>query len=509
MAIFSGSLFSGLFGNRRQQQLDQLTAQLIEMQSNLSYISNAYSTQQQLLQMNFRALGGFERFDTINQQDFILNGYNASSAVYSIISDIAQKAASIPFKVSYVVDDSALKNYKIAAASERTPNNIYWTNKLRNKALQQVEPDNDLLRLLNNPNVDDDPTVFWQTAIGFELICGNSYLYTPTLDMGADKGKITELRIMPSPYTGIVVTQGFPQKVLGYQLIIAGVQLLTTNEVIHIKYPNYNWTIDGQQLYGLPPLQAGKKTLSRSNSAETSATSMFENGGPGVIVYNESIPPTNLGLEQTSKIKKTNNDEYAGNVNRGKVKYMPGKIGVAELGLSPVDLDILESERWSFDMLCNVFKLHSVLYNIHVSSNYNNIEQLKKDNWTAAYIPPRQQQADAINRRIVPGYNSKGVKYFVELDLSGITDLQPDYTQMSNWAMKIPITPNEQRELFNFEASPDPNMDKIWIPQGMVTMDDAAISVDSLPNMPQDATPPVQPAQTNGKMNKHELDAIT
>jgi HK97 family phage portal protein len=488
-----------LFGNRRQQQINDLAAQLNTMQSSVSYLAQANNTLQQLLQINFRAQGGFERFDTINQAEFITQGYNISAAVYSVVSDIAAKAASIPLKVSIVKDDLALKNYKIAVSTD--PFHQATIN-LRKKALEQVDQSDPLQMLCNNPNNDDDPYLFWTTAAGFRLLCGNSFLYMPKIDMGADRGKVTELRIMPSPFTGLVVVQGYPPKVIGYQLIIAGVQLLTTEEVIHIKYPNYDWSIDGQQLYGLPPLRAGKRTVERSNSAETSSTAMFNNGGPSVIVYNESIPPTSVSLEQMSKLKKNNNDEYAGNENRGKFKYMPGKIGVAELGMSPVDLNMLESERWSFDMICNVFHVHSVLYNIHVSSNYNNMKELQKDNWISAYIPERQAQADALNRHVVPGYNTPKIKYFIECDLSGITALQPDQTEMSTWlGNSWWLSPNQKLEIQGLEQSEDPNMSKIWIPQGLTTMDDASISVDMLPNMPpnQQQAPPVQPQQQNGK----------
>ncbi len=508
------ALFPGLFGPRRnaQQQIADLANQLTTMQDSLTYLSQSYATAQQLLNIQFRAQGGFERFDSVNQQALILDGYNRSSAVYSIISDIAQKAASIPLKVSIIKDETALKNYQNIIKLEVTPDNVYRAQMMRRKALIRVDQSDPLQHLCDHPNPDDDPTLFWQTVSGFRLICGNSYLYTPRLDMGADMGKVVELRIMPSPYTALIVVQGYPPKVIGYELIIAGVQLLQTTEVIHMKYPNYNWTIDGLQLYGLPPLQAAARTLARSNSAETSATAMFENGGPGVIVYNESVPPTDRSLEQASKIKSSQNNQYAGNTNRGKVQYMPGKIGVAELGLDPVSLNILESEKFSFDLLCNAYHLHSVLFNIHVSSNFNNIKELKKDNWTSAYIPERQAHADALNLHVVPGYNTANTKYFVELDLSEIADLQEDKAVQAEYLAKSWwIPPNQKLEAQGLETSTDPNMDKVWMPAGMVTMDDASISVDNIPNMPE--TPvnteaqPVTSAQQNGK-NMLNIDEI-
>lgn len=475
------NIWGRLFGSRN------LSNEVANMRNSLADLANTNATLQQLLNISFRNQGGYARYDTINQIGFVRDGYNISSAVYSIVSDIAQKAAAIPLKNYKVVDEFALKNYKIASSLPRTPENVYWTTKLRTKALEQVDPYNDpLQKLLDRPNADDDPVTFWQTVTGFRLLCGNSFMYCPVVDYGLDKGRITELRIMPSPFTALIIVQGFPTRVIGYELIIDGVRLLKSEEVIHIKYPNYDWSIDGQQLYGLPPLKAAFKTLQRSNSAETSSTAMFENGGPGIIIANKSLPSDKIGLEQASKIKKTWNDEYAGNTNRGKVKLMAGDISAIPLGLSPVDLNILESEKWSFDMLCNVFHVSSVMFNNHDGNTESNVKEMRKDSWTRAVLPERKAHADAINRMIVPSYNTAKAKYFVDMDISGITELQPDMSTMTTWLGGAWwVNPNEKRKLQDFDAIADPNMDKIWMPSGYQLMDDAVMpDVTQIPDMP-------------------------
>ena len=145
-------------------------------------------------------------------------------------------------------------------------------------------------------------------------------------------------------------------------------------------------------------------------------TSMFNNGGPGAIITNKTLSPDQFGIEQIGRMKKANNDEYSGNTNRGKVKWMIGDIAAIPTGLSPVDLDIIAGLEYSFDRLCNLFHVSSALFNSKEASTYNNVQQLIKDSWVRGVLPPRKLHCDSFNRGIVPAYQSKGQKFFVDMD---------------------------------------------------------------------------------------------
>ncbi len=475
------TIWERLFGSRQNQEIAR---QLGEMRSTVENLSQHNNQLQSLLAVNFRQQGGFTRFDTIQQIGFIRQGYNINADVYAIVSDIAQKAASIPLICYEVVDDNALKNYRATMSQKTIDFTTAW--KLRTKALRQVEYDNPIQRLIDRPNGDDNPTTFYETSAGFVLLCGNNYWYSPVLDMGADKGRITELRIMPSQFTGIVVVQGYPSRVIGYELIIDGVRLMQSRDVIHMRFPNYDWSVDGQEHYGLPPLKAGWNTLALSNSAETSMTSMFNNGGPRMIVSNESMSPDDYAMEQIGKIKKSWNDEYSGNTNRNKIKLSAGKISAIPLDMSPVDLNIIAGMQYSFDRLCNIFGVSSVMFNNHSASTESNVKEMIRDSWIRGVLPIRKMHCDSFNMGIVPAYQVKGKKYFVDMDLSGITDLQPDKKTQAEWlntAWWIP--PNEKRKIQDIDEMDDPNMNKVYVPSSLVALDDLNIDVTALPNAPQ------------------------
>ncbi len=457
---------------------------MTNLQSTLVNLQNFNSTLQQQveLQQRFRAQGAFLRGDSNNQIGYVREGYNISSAVYSIVKDIAKTASDIPLKVYEVKSDTALKNYELSKRTIKTPEDSYRTANLRRKALTEVPEDNALQMLIDKPNPDDDTNYFYETTIGFRLLTGNWYWYAPVMDIGANKGKITELRIMPSPFVLLYVTNYFPSRVIGYELIINGVSLLETTNVIHSKYPNYDYTYDGQQLYGMSPLKAAARTLTRSNNSETTGISYLNNGGPSVIIANRSISSDDFGVEQIGKSKNQFNQEYAGPTNANKVKLMAGDISAIPLGITPVEMALIEGEQWNFDMLCNVYGISSTLFNSKAASTESNVKAMIKNAYTRAYIPERQAQADAFNRKIVPGYNTGGKRYFIDLDLSGINELQPDMAALSTWlGTSWWVTPNEKRELQDFGLDPDDNMNKIWMPMGLQTIDDATIQVDNIP----------------------------
>lgn len=459
-----------------------LSRQLQEMQqvnNNLLQYNNQIN---QLLNIQFRSQGGFTRFDTVQQIGFIRNGYDVNAFVYALVSDIASRGASVPLVCYEVIDDAALKTYR-SAMSQKTLSDetLAIAKQYKAKALRQVEYDNPIQRLIDRPNADDNTDTFYETSIGFTCLCGNNYWYTPTLDMGADKGKVTELRIMPSQFVGLVVVQGFPSRVIGYELIIDGVRLMQSKEVAHMRYPNYNWSVDGQEHYGLPPLQSGWNTLALDNAAETSMIAMFNNGGPRMIIANKSIPPDQIGVEQMGKMKKMWNDEYTGSTNRNKFKLSAGDISAIPLDMSPVDLDIIAADNHARDKICSIFHYSSIMLNAHDASTESNVKEMIKNSWTRGVLPLRKKHCDTFNSRIVPAYNEKGRRYFVDMDLSGIADLQPDKKTQAEWlSMSWWIPPNEKRKIQDLDRIEEENMDKVYAPSSLVALDDLSIEVPEL-----------------------------
>jgi HK97 family phage portal protein len=486
----------------RAAGIDKINAQLRSMQSefngmqqnnqalqadNTSLAARAMALQNQLA-INFRNQGGFARFNNIQVTGLINDAYAASAAIYSIVSRIAQLAASIPMKVYEVKDAAALKQYKALKDMPRTPENTFKTFQLKQRAFAEVDEDNPLQRLIDYPNSQDSKQVFYQTLIAYRLVTGNAFWSVPTLDFGPNAGLVSEMFIMPSQYTGIITTNGWPNPVLGYELIVSGLMLYKGTEVIHTRYPNLVWSIDGLQLYGMSPLFAGRKTVASNNNGELAADMMFVNGGPRGIIVRKDWDGTEESTQQAGQRKQANKNEFSGPTNVNKIREMAGDVDYLQVGLSAVDLDIIASQGFTFDMLCNLFHISSIMFNNKSASTESNVKEMRRDSWTAAIIPEIQAIADGFNLRLTGPYGKKlKKKFYVDLDISGIPELQPDMATMTTWlAAAYWITPNEKREYQDFARDPNPDMDKYYFPSNVIALDDMSIPVDA--PMPGDET---------------------
>lgn len=412
--------------------------------------------------------------------------YATNADVYSIIRLISKTAAMVPLYVYVVKDEKALRKYKDQAQKkDYSPEGIYRLKELQTKAMEMAGDSDELQKLIDAPNTTENKQDFYEKVYGFRLMDGNSFIYMPTLELGANAGKIQGMYAMPPQYTYIIATQGFPKMILGYELIMNGVKMLETKEVIHLKYWNPNYTASGAELYGLSPLRAGYKTVARSDSAKDNSVAQFQQGGPSWILANKNITADQNSISLVGQVKKKYEQEYAGPDNAGKGMFMAGDIQYERTGLSPVDLNILESEKFTLDQLCNLYGIDSVLLNNHEAGTDNNVGHMVRRLYTNAVLPEVFAVRDSFNAKLVPQYSGKGVKKIIDCDITGINELQPDMKATAEWLnASWWITPNQKLEVQKFGKYNDPTFDEPWIPTGFQPLSEALIQVDPLPNDP-------------------------
>lgn len=429
-------------------------------------------------------------YPKIDQKGSVEDGYCNNTDVYSIISRKARMAAGIPFYVYRIKGKDGqkrLREYKCLMQGDKfTPESLMQAQLLKYKAMEEVEEDNPLNQLLQHPNERDSQAEFFEKCYGFLDITGNTYILKESPNIGANQGKPQRICTLPSQYMSIVPNGLGPDVgVAGYLFFLWGNIALDNKEVIHIKYFNPDYQPSGSHLYGMPPLRAGAKTLTRSNSAVDSSTAQFQHGGPAGMIYNKSIQPDDQSNIQVGALKKRWESETWGNMNRGKILFSAGDLGYLQTGLSPIDLQILESEKYTFRQLCRLFNMPSAIFNDNEHATLNNMEQFYKAAYTDGVIPMVVKMRDALNSFLLPDFGGQG-EYFIDADYSNIPVLQQDMKTLSEWLDKSwEITPNERRELKKFGRMDDPNMDKVWAPQNISTLEELAMPIADIS---QDAT---------------------
>jgi len=417
---------------------------------------------------------GIVTWQGADQRSFVDDGYVANDIVYSIIKLITDKAKIAPFHVYKVVDEKAAKKYKSLAAQKDI--NLKELETLHKKAYELYTGDQRLNELLKYPNEEDCWSDLVEQWCGFKLITGNSFIYGKLIEAGNNQGKPFELFALPSQYMAIIANINvFPPTRAGYQLYYGQMWSFDTKEILHDKYFNPQWGVTGGQLYGQSPLRAAAKNLTRSNEAKTAAVASFQNGGPaGVLFMNdERFDPTS-GQAQAQALKKAVS-EKGGSLNYNSIAVSGYKVDWKQIGLSPVELNIIESEKWDLKALCNIYGVPSQLLNDSDSKTYNNQREGEKALTLRCAIPLLNALTENLNRKLHTDWGYKGTNLYVDYDISVYGELEANKSEQTEWLDKAWwISPKQKLDIMNIEVPdyiPTEELEKLYIPTGLQTID--------------------------------------
>ena len=418
-------------------------------------------------------IGGRTLYPELDQQKFVLD-YKNNSEVYAIIKRISKTISTVPFYVYQVKNKKELNRYKAMLNNASTTADIAKAELVRVKAVAEIA-DSELNTLLEKPNEYQSFSEFIESAIGYKLITGNTYIWANRLE----SGKVAELVTLPSQYVAII-SDGTINGVEGYSFTLVGWDQLDAKDVIHLKYFNPYFDTNGNQLYGLSPLQAAYRTIQRSNDAKDTSVAMLQNQGPkGILSADES---NDFGPEAAGKLKEDFYNQYGTKTqagilkNAGKILIAGAKLNWINMGLSPVDLQLLESEKITLRELCNVYGVNSALFNDPDNKSYNNMKEAKKEMLTQVVLPELVALRDAFNRFFA---TEVGQGYYIDFDLTVFPELQEDMKELSailsqSWW----ITPNEKRAAMRYDTVQDDVMDEIFIPAGYLPIDELTMLQD-------------------------------
>jgi HK97 family phage portal protein len=417
---------------------------------------------------------GIVTWQGADQRSFVDDGYVANDIVYSIIKLITDKAKIAPFHVYKVVDEKAAKKYKSLAAQKDI--NLKELEQLHKKAYELYTGDQRLNELLKYPNEEDCWSDLVEQWCGFKLITGNSFIYGKLIEAGNNQGKPFELFALPSQYMAIIANINvFPPTRAGYQLYYGQMWSFDTKEILHDKYFNPQWGVTGGQLYGQSPLRAAAKNLTRSNEAKTAAVASFQNGGPaGVLFMNdERFDPTS-GQAQAQALK-TAVSQKGGSANFNSIAVSGYKVDWKQIGLSPVELNIIESEKWDLKALCNIYGVPSQLLNDSDSKTYNNQREGEKALTLRCAIPLLNSLTENLNRKLHSDWGYKGTNLYVDYDLSVYGELEANKAEQTAWLNTAWwISPKQKLDIMNIEVPdyiPTEELEKLYIPTGLQTID--------------------------------------
>ena len=408
-----------------------------------------------------------------NTASYIRDGYLFNPSVYSIVSLIAQKASVVPWGVYNVKDKKSLNLYKSG-----TPDLTVKKMLLRKSAMEELN-NHELNKLFEKPNPLQGWSEYIEQVIGYKLVTGNTFIQAIGPEAGANKGKVQELWNIPTPFIEILAGDKM-NPVKGYRYIPDRDVVIPPEQMIHLKYwtPDY---VSGSMLYGQSPIRAGRRVVTRSNSSYDASTSSFQNMGIlGILSANNSTAGPGLTPDQLTKIEEKLRSR-ASSKSENKWIATSADLKWQQMGMSPADLAIIESDKMDLRVICNLYHVPSELFNDAANKTYSNTKEAARAIWVNAVIPALTQFRDSFNAFIKGKYEQD---IYIDFDQSIIPELQDDLqTQVAQLAGAWWLTPNQRLEIMGWDVSTEPLMDVQWVPAGLVPINETGINPTELAKM--------------------------
>ncbi|MDZ7822844.1 MAG: phage portal protein [Ahrensia sp.] len=287
--------------------------------------------------------------------------------------------------------------------------------------------DSDVLHLIRRPNAQQSRRAFIETICGHLLLSGNAYIEAYRLDGDALPSQIHALR--PDCVTVETDEKGWPT---GYKVsagndhrFIDAPDDMRMNTVLHLKLFH---PLDDQT--GFAPLQAALMALDTHNSAATWNKALLDNAArpSGALVYAPG-DGSNLTPEQYDQLHIELERQYSGANNAGKPMILEGGLDWKAMGLSPKDMDFVETKNGASRDIALAFGVPPMLLGIPGDNTYANYQEANRALFRLTVLPMMARIAEAFSAWLEPAV---GRSLRFELDLDQIDSL--NHEREALWA---------------------------------------------------------------------------
>lgn len=466
-------LFGDAIKRRVTQQVNQYTNQ-----------QTAATTANLFNQNIFKFLFDGQLIIDPNRQDYVTGGYEAVGAVYECVDMLVKKIIACPRIVYRVKSQKEYKKY-LAAQETGDLKQILIT---KAKALEEVDMPA-IENLLENPNPNMDGDTMMELLAGLYLLTGNSYLYgNAGFEDNIKSGKWSELWPLPGPAR--IISGGYMEPVKEYvmQQYVQNIPF-PGNQVQHFKTANYNYTSTGSQLYGLSPLRPYLYSMDTLKNADKQADKQMKNGG-NFGIFTPENKEDSLSQPQLDQMQESLTEAYQSNNELARMIPLSLPIKWQQIGLNSGDLELLQISDAKADDVYRGYHIPLQFRN-QDSATYNNLPVANRQLVYNGVAPITRRFGKLLTKFICTPYNTSHATYIIELDFTGLPELQDDLVTVTSWLDKAwYLTPNEKREVLRWGRSAEKGMDEMWVNVNQVRVADIIAG-----NVRQGTAEPLTPAQ--------------
>lgn len=423
--------------------------------------------------------GGYTKYDS-NNKTYLDKGYNANPDVYAIINKQTVKTVSVPYCIKQIEDKksySKLNQLELATKGNLNLSQFIQKIKLQNKAYTEEE--------MNFPLEQPNPTQTWADIFGlyktYMKITGNCYIYLMSPEEGMNAGIPIQVYVLPAHLIEIVLKKDASmltvESPIDHYVLIEGNKYVDfdAKDVIHIKYSNPNFDMQGSHLYGMSPLRSALRNINSQNSAIDNNIKMLQSSGAFGFVYGKGTPWT---TEQAQSMKERLQEMDKSPERLGKIAGASGEVGFQRISLTTDELKPFDFLNWDRKTICNVLNFPDELLNSDGKASLGSTDtnEARKQLITDDIQPDLVLLQNALNKDFIPrfkGYENAAIEW----DVTELPEMQTDMKMQAEALNLIPLTPNEKRMVFKYETKDEDGMDIVWMPTNVQRIDDVSAGV--------------------------------
>lgn len=408
---------------------------------------------------------GYAKYDQSNKS-YLEKGYNENPTVFAIINKQTVKTVSVPYVIKEI--ENKQEYGKLHQLDLATKGIVSLRQQIKRASLEtKAYKDQEKPFPLEQPN----PNQTWVDVIGlfktYMKITGNYYQYNVSTTDGANKGIPKLVYVLPSHLMQIVLKKDanllIDENPIDYYMLVEGNQYIKfgVDEVVHIKYVNPNYDMNGSHLYGQSPLRAGLRNINSQNSAIDTNIKMLQSAGAYGFLYGKSTP---LTADQANSLKERLVEMDKDTERLGKIGASSAEVGFQRISLTTDELKPFDYLNWDQKTICNILNFPDELLNADGKASLGSTDtsEARKSLITDDIQPDLVLLQSAWNKSFIPlfkGYENS----VIEFDVTELPEMQEDMKKQAEALNLIPLTPNEKRTVFKYETLSDDGMDVVWI----------------------------------------------
>lgn len=425
--------------------------------------------------------GGYTTYD-VNSKTYIDKGYNLNPDVYACINQMATKTQSVPYCVKKINDkESYSKLIQLNIATKGTLSLSQFVKKI--KLELKAYSENELPFPLEKPNELQTWSEIFALYKTYMKTAGNCYFYSLSPDYGANAGVPIQLYVLPAHLMQIVLKPNAnmlgTESPIDHYILINGNQYIKfkAKDVIHVKYSNPNFDLNGEHLYGMSPLRSALRNINSQNSAIDLNIKTLQNGGAFGFLHAKN-GGTPLTQQQADSLKERLIEMDNSPERLSRIAGSSAEVGFTRISLTTDELKPFDYLAWDRKTICNVLNWPDELINNDGKASLGSTDtnQARKQAVTDNILPDLKLLESALNTQFLPRF--KGYENTViEWDITELPEMQSDMKEMADALDKVPLTPNEVRAVFKYMPLPDDGMDVVWLSTNKQRIDDVSAGV--------------------------------